>query len=261
VSSLNHHRGGSGEPLVLIHGIGSCWQVWNPVLPLLERERDVIALDLPGFGASPLPPGHVPAGLESLTSSVIGLLDELGLERPHVAGNSLGGWLSLELAKAGRAASATALSPAGFWTGLDVLYSRALLFVAVRGARLGRPYAEWLTASAARRKLLFFNFFAHPERMPAEDAALQLSGLSDAPWFDETLKAMLHRRFQHGERIDVPVTIAWAELDRILPPRQALWAAHLVPKARSTTLYDCGHVPTYDDPETVARVILEGSTV
>ncbi|HTX47686.1 MAG TPA: alpha/beta fold hydrolase [Solirubrobacteraceae bacterium] len=257
--SLNHHRGGSGEPLVLIHGIGSRWQVWNPVLPILEREREVIALDLPGFGASPLPPHDVPAGLESLRDSVIGLLDELGLERPHIAGNSLGGWLSLEVAKAGRAASATALSPAGFWTGLDGLYSRVVLFMAVRSSRLSRPYAEWLTASPARRRLAFRQFMNRPELMPAEDALLQTRGLSDAPWFDATLKAMIARRFQHGEQIDVPVTIAWAELDRILPPHQALWAAHLIPSARSSTLYGCGHVPTYDDPEQVANAILEGS--
>jgi pimeloyl-ACP methyl ester carboxylesterase len=259
--SLNYHRGGSGEPLVLIHGIGSRWQVWNPVLPILEREREVIAIDLPGFGASPMPPPDIPAGLESLTDSVIGLLDELGLERPHVAGNSLGGWLSLELAKAGRVASATALSPAGFWTGQEGLYSRALLFVAVRASRLSRPYTEWLTATPARRRLAYRQFMSRPELIPAEDAALQSRGLSDAPWFDATLKAMIHRHFQHGEQIEVPVTIAWAELDQILPPRQALWAARMIPSARSTTLYGCGHVPTYDDPEQVANTILEGSAV
>src|SRR5437764_5419244 len=56
-----HHRGGTGEPVVLIHGVGSQWQVWQPVLPALERERDVVALDLPGSGDSPsLPIGVVP---------------------------------------------------------------------------------------------------------------------------------------------------------------------------------------------------------
>ena len=112
---LNHHRAGSGEPLVLIHGIGSRWQVWEPILDRLASEREVIALDLPGFAGSPVPPPGTPAGVPSLTLLVGEFLDELGLDRPHVAGNSLGGWIALELAKLGRVRSATAHSPAGFW--------------------------------------------------------------------------------------------------------------------------------------------------
>src|SRR6516162_11880095 len=112
--NLNYHRAGSGPPLVLIHGIGSRWQVWDPVLPLLEAHREVIALDLPGFGDSPMPAPGTPPGVASLTRLVSEFLDGLGLDRPHVAGNSLGGWVSLELAKQGRVRTATGLSPAGF---------------------------------------------------------------------------------------------------------------------------------------------------
>ena len=72
---LNHHRAGEGPALVLIHGIGSRWQVWDPVLRQLASERDVIALDLPGFGASPMPPPGTPPGLESLTRLVGEFLD------------------------------------------------------------------------------------------------------------------------------------------------------------------------------------------
>jgi pimeloyl-ACP methyl ester carboxylesterase len=217
---LNHHRGGLGEPLVLMHGIGSRWQVWSPVLETLERERDVIALDLPGFGASPMAPHEQPRSLETLTDSVVELLDELSLERPHVAGNSLGGWLALELAKRGRASSVTALSPAGFFRN-----------------RFEREFT----------------------RVPPADAADTIRAASDAPSFNETLAALVGERFTGGEQIDVPVTIAWGELDRLLLPREAARAAQLVPSARSIWLYDCGHLPQYDDPEQVARVLIEGS--
>src|SRR5262249_17342622 len=139
---LNYHRAGSGEPLVLIHGIGSRWQMWEPVLPLLEGHRDVIALDLPGFAASPPPPSGTPAGLASLTRLVEDFLDRLGLERPHVAGNSMGGWIALELAKNGRVRSATALSPAGFHTPREAVYQRAMLWTTVRAARLLAPFAD-----------------------------------------------------------------------------------------------------------------------
>jgi pimeloyl-ACP methyl ester carboxylesterase len=258
--ALNYHRSGQGEPLVLIHGIGSRLQVWDPVLPYLEPQREVIAIDLPGFGASPMPPHDQPPGIETLVAGVTGLLDELGLERPHVAGNSLGGWLTFELAKHGRARTATGLSPAGFWLGMEGVISRASLFVMVRTARLAAPYADTLYQSPTARRLSFRQVTEHGDRMTPTEAADSLRALAHAPSFDGTLKAMLKQPYHADHPIEVPVTIAWAEHDHLLPPRQALWAAHLIPNARSVVLYGCGHVPTYDDPEQVARVLLEGSS-
>ncbi len=88
---LNHHREGTGEPLVLIHGIGHFWQGWRPVIERLSAEREVIAIDLPGFGHSPLPPAGTPAGITSLTDLVAGFCADIGLERPHVAGTRSAG--------------------------------------------------------------------------------------------------------------------------------------------------------------------------
>lgn len=256
---LNHHRAGSGPPLVLLHGIGSRWQVWEPVLPRLEAERDVIALDLPGFGASPMPPPGTPAGIASLTRLVEEFLDELHLDRPHVAGNSLGGWISLELAKQGRVRSATALSPAGFARDAEVTYARVSFRITIRLARLLAPRAERVSARPGLRALTTSQFFARPRRIPPADAAANLRALATAPWFDETLSALLAEEFTDGGRINVPVTIAWAEKDRVLPRRQARRAAEAIPAARLLTLTGCGHVPTYDDPEQVSGVLLEGS--
>ncbi len=258
--ALNFHRSGSGEPLVLIHGIGSRLQMWDHVLPYLEPERDVIAVDMPGFGASPMAPHDQPPGIDTLTEAVAGLLDELGLEKPHVAGNSLGGWLTLELAKRGRARTATVLSPAGFWLGKENVYSRVSLWMMVRSARLGAPYADRLLESPLARRLSFAQVVEHGDRMTPAEAADSLRALAHAPSFDGTLKAMVKQRYHAEREIDVPVTIAWAEHDHLLPPRQALWAAHLIPNARSVVLYGCGHVPTYDDPEQVARVLLDASS-
>src|SRR4051794_1964269 len=91
-------RRGSGAPLVLLHGIGMSRAVWEPVLPALAERFDVVTVDLPGFGGSaPLPPDVEPHPA-ALASAVAEFLDDLGIERPHVAGNSLGGWVGLELA-------------------------------------------------------------------------------------------------------------------------------------------------------------------
>ena len=259
---LSYHRVGEGEPLVLIHGIGSRWQVWESVLERLAAERDVIAIDLPGFGASPMPPPGTPAGIESLTSLVSDFLDSLGLDRPHVAGNSLGGWISLELAKLDRVRSATGLSPAGFHNSREAAFQRASLAGSVRVARALATRVDRIMGPALARRLLLGQLAGHPERIPSPVAADHLRSLAAAPWFDETLKAITTaEHFTGGEHITVPVTIAWGERDRLLIPRQAHRAQRAIPHARVLTLRDCGHVPTYDDPEQVARVLLDGSAV
>ncbi len=260
MTTINFSRTGIGAPLLLIHGIGSRSGMWDPVIPLLARDRDVIAIDVPGFGQSPRPPAAAPPGIPTLTRSIIEFLDELGLERPHAGGNSMGGWLSLELAKAGRAASATALSPAGFHNDAERRFETAMLLGTFHASRLLGPAAGALTATAAGRTAIFFQLFGRPWRMSPDGAAADLRGLAASTWFPETLHAMLAARFTGGEQIDVPVTIAWGQRDRLLLMRQAPRAAKAVPHAKLVTLYGCGHVPTYDDPEQVARVLLEGSS-
>ena len=252
---LNHHRAGSGEPLVLLHGIGSHWQMWEPVLPRLTASHDVIAIDLPGFGDSPMPPPGTPAGLDSLCSLVLDFLGELGIERPHVAGNSLGGMMTLELGRRGAARTACALSPAGFFNRAELLSARATLQVTIRLTRRLAPRADKLLGRPRARRLLMNTFMAHPERVPVAEAVSSVRAMAGAPWFDETL----HRigRWAHAGAIDVPVTIAWGEKDRLLFPRQGERAVAAIPSARLVALTGCGHLPTFDDPGQVARVMLE----
>ncbi|MGI8716083.1 MAG: alpha/beta fold hydrolase [Solirubrobacteraceae bacterium] len=256
---LNHYRNGHGDPLVLIHGIGSHWQMWEPVLDRLVAHRDVIALDLPGFGASAMPPAGTPAGPKSLTGFVLEFLTDAGLERPHVAGNSLGGLIALELARRGQVRSAAALSPAGFASGPETAYARGSLWAGVRLARRIAPFADGLMRSRAGRRLAVSQFVAHPTRMSAAAAAADLRALAGAPWFDATLPTLRAGHFTGPIEAGVPVTIAWGEQDRLLLPRQAARAARLMPTARMVTLHGCGHVPPSDDPEQVARVLLEAS--
>jgi pimeloyl-ACP methyl ester carboxylesterase len=256
---LNYHRVGDGPPLVLIHGIGHRWQGWEPVFDRLTPERELIAIDLPGFGDSPPPPPGTPAGIDSITDLVSGFLDDLGLERPHVAGNSLGGWAALELAKRGRAASATALSPAGFQNALEAVYQQTSFRITVRFSRLIAARAEQVLSRPRLRVLAFAQLVRRPLQIPLAEVGPTVRALAHAPWFDETLRAINTGRFTGGERIAVPTTIAWAEHDLILLPRQARRAARAIPSARMLTLHGCGHVPMTDDPEQVAKVLLEGS--
>ena len=256
---LNHHRTGSGPPLVLIHGIGHRWQGWRPVIDRLEAEREIVALDLPGFGASPMAPPDTPPGVGSLASLVAGFLAEMGLDRPHLAGNSLGGWISLELARRGVARSATGVSPAGFHTPREATFQHGSLTVARALARLTADRATTILARPGVRRLVLAQLAAHPERIGVAEAAADVRALADAPWFGPTLRAINREGFAGGETIDVPVTIAWGEQDRLLLPRQAERAQRMMPRARMVVLRGCGHVPMADDPDQVAEAIRVGS--
>ena len=257
---LAFDRGGTGKPLLLIHGTASDRAVWAPLRPALEAEREVVAVDLPGHGASPTPPGTEPITPAAFASSVAVLMDGLGWDRAHLAGNSLGGWVALELALLGRARSVTALSPAGFWTPREHLYvKRSILFGRRAGRRL-RPLMPALVASAAGRTALYWQFLGKPWQWPAEAVAGVARAAAACRVPERTLDGE-RGRFTGGERLaDLPVTVAWGELDRLLPrARQAPRAARALPRARHVTLDGCGHVPTWDDPAQVAGVLLEGS--
>jgi pimeloyl-ACP methyl ester carboxylesterase len=255
--TLSHHRGGAGEPLVLIHGIGSFWQVWEPVLPALEAERDVIAIDLPGFGASAVLDGGRDPHPAALAGAVAAFLDELGLDGAHVAGNSLGGWVALELSKLGRARSVCALSPAGFWNRRE----RAFATLSLKGGRasagrLDDAQLERIYGNPRLRALALAQFAARPDRMPAGAGIAAARNLATSPGWDATLATMGATHFTGAAAVRPPVTIAWGEKDRLLLPRQAARARRALPSARHVTLFGCGHVPTWDDPALVARTIL-----
>ena len=115
MTQLAYTRTGSGAPLVLLHGIGLSRRSWNPVIAPLADRYDVIAIDLPGFGDSGPAPDGVEPTPEWLAGAVAGLLDELGIGAAHLVGNSLGGWVALELAAIRPASSVVLLSPAGMW--------------------------------------------------------------------------------------------------------------------------------------------------
>jgi pimeloyl-ACP methyl ester carboxylesterase len=241
---LSHQRRGSGPPLVLIHGIGSQWQMWLPVMDRLAAEREVIALDLPGFGDS-LPIDGAAPSVPELARSVARFVTELGVERPHVAGNSLGGAVALELGRMGAVRSVCALSPAGFAKGWEVRYALASLRLLRAFARSLAPIAGLLARSAGMRRATSWQLTVHPERVPPDEMA----GASRKRWSE----------LDAGPPI-VPTTIAWGERDRLLLYRpQSARARTALPAARHVTLTGCGHVPTWDDPEQVGRVLLDAS--
>ena len=259
--TLAYDRVGSGPPLVLLHGVGHRRQAWNAVVPLLRNRRELIMVDLPGHGESPpfRPGGREP--VQAMAEDVIAFLAELGLDRPHLAGNSLGGALALIAASEGHAATVTGLSPAGFWVNRRQFgYAKATFKVMeVTGAGI-RSSAPRLARSTAGRALLFAAVVSRPSRLSAEQALGDTRAFMAArPTVDTILAHPLW--FTAAIPEPVPVTIAWGTKDRLLLPSQAKVAERHLPQARFRSLPGCGHVPMTDDPALVAEVLLEGSTL
>ncbi|MFJ3672602.1 alpha/beta fold hydrolase [Streptomyces sp. NPDC090106] len=257
--TVDYARVGRGEPLLLLHGIGHHRQAWDPVVDILATERDVIAVDLPGFGASPGLPAALSYDLATTSAVFAGLCEALELDRPHVAGNSLGGLIALELGRERLVRSVTALSPAGFWSEAERRYAFTVL-LAMRGiaVRMPLPVVDRLSRSAAGRTALTSTIYARPGRRSPEAVVAETLALVNAPGFEATLRAGGSVRFT-DDVPGIPVTVAWGTKDRLLLRRQGVRAKHAIPKARLVRLPGCGHCPMNDDPALVARVILDGS--
>ena len=256
---LASERHGSGEPLVLIHGVTHRRQAWYPVLDQLAEQREVILVDLPGHGQSD---PFVTDGLsveEALRRDFREFLAQQELDRPHVAGNSLGGRVALEAGASGDARSVTALSPAGFWRNeASFAYTRRIFTSAADlSERLGTR-VELLSRTRAGRKFIYGLLMAHPARLSADQALGDIRAFSYAR---PTLRVLLSAASPFVDPIpaDVPVTVAWAARDLVLPPWQAKVAKEQLPQAEHVLMRGVGHVPMHDDPELVAQVLLDGS--
>jgi pimeloyl-ACP methyl ester carboxylesterase len=257
---LAYERTGTGEPLVLVHGLGHRRQGWNAVVPRLAAEREVIAVDLPAMGESSAAPVGDPRVMADMLEKLFG---ELGIERPHIAGNSLGGLIALELAARGAVRSATVLSPAGFWNTPERWWGIAVFRIAgFLGARLPDGLLDRIVANRIARVSLFGLFFGRPSRYEAADLKRDLRGLGtdhlaaiDAAIPEFSRSWMPPAPAAAG----VPVTIAWGQRDLLLFRHQARRATRAYPNARFVPLPGLGHVPMTDDPERVAALILETS--
>jgi pimeloyl-ACP methyl ester carboxylesterase len=254
------HRAGTGTPLLLLHGITAIWRAWSPILPHLEPHHDVIVPTLAGHGGGPLLDPQVAPSLQALTDVIEDELDRLGLAKVHIAGNSLGGWIGIELARRGRADSLVLFSPAGAWRSQRSIELRAA------GIRLSfdalsryASRADAMVANPVLRRFLLAGQVAHPDRVPPEELAAVIRASSQAPVVAPLLRELPLRQVQPlpADR-DYPVRLVWGDRDLVLPFHGFGAAMHeRLPGAELIRLHDVGHVPMTDDPVAVAKLILE----
>jgi pimeloyl-ACP methyl ester carboxylesterase len=253
---LHAMRGGVGEPLLLIHGLGVDGYSWKPVLGMLEPSFDVLVPDLPGFGTSPMLTDGVRPGVGGLCEALEAAMDEAGFATAHVAGHSLGGLLALELGRRGRARTVCAIAPAGRARGWEDRYARTSLRILRALARLLAPALPMLARSAVLRTVAMGLVASRPWRMDPEWAARLGRAYAYAPGFEPVLRALdLDEADDDYSTVSCPVVIGWGSRDRLLFPWQGPRFLEIIPQARLVRLRGLGHAPMTDDPRAVAELI------
>lgn len=263
---MNLERRGSGSPVVLVHGVGSRLQVWAPVVDALSARHEVIAVDLPGFGASPLEAGVEPS-VRGYARYLASAFADLGIAAPHVVGNSMGGGIALELGRAGVAARVTAFSPVGFWTPVERRWCQGVLRAAAAVCGRIRPALPRVLGTRAGRVAVTGLLVGHPTRLDPATTVADVHGVIDAPGLRPALTSFAGYDVRDpaqdwGALPDVPVTIAWGSRDHLLIHRtQSRRARAALPFAHHVTLRSAGHVPFNDDPAACAEVVLAPPSV
>lgn len=252
---LAYDVAGAGPPLVLVHGLASSRRCWDLVVDDLARDFTVYTVDLPGHGDSAPAPGRSEMPASQMALALGEFLDEQGIERAHLAGNSLGGWTVLEAAADGRARSVVGLCPAGLWEPITEPLG-AIRFNRQAATSLRAAIPSIMRIPPLRRALVRTGVerTATVPYAVAVDAAM---AQADASGFEAAHDGALHRKFDRAEEIptDVPVTIAFGDNDRLLPAprfqRRDLAPAH----ARWEVLWNCGHAPMWDVPRVTTEMI------
>lgn len=252
------HRGGAGTPLVCLHGFMDTWRVWELVLPELERHHDVLAPTFPGHAGGPRLAGAF--NDDALPDAIERAMDSAGFATAHIVGNSLGGFVALQLAARGRAESVVALAPAGGWAPGDESFRDLLSWQSQlhTTARTSAAHVEQIAASAEGRRRATELIVVNYEHLPAELIAHQIAGVAGCHGASMMIDYAAHMGYRlRADRIVCPVRILWGTSDKVLPwpSAAARFADEWLPHADWVELAGVGHCPQLDIPLETAHLI------
>jgi pimeloyl-ACP methyl ester carboxylesterase len=244
-----------GSDLVLLHGLTmSSETAWREVVPLLADHHQVHAPNALGHRGGPSVQRR-PVTMSDVVDAAEHYLDERGLDRPHLAGNSMGGFVAIELARRGRASTVCALSPPGLWSPGDGLQARSLDSKGRALGRLMRPALPLMFRSASLRRSGLRDMAVRGDRLTPAQAVEIISDALDGAIHDDLSADEWH--IAPLDPLPCPITVAWSENDRVLPMAEYARAlSDRLPHATFEVLAGVGHVPMIDDPGLVARTIL-----
>ena len=253
---MHHIQRGVGRRLLLVHGLGGSWQSWRTILDTLSADRTVIAIDLPGHGATP---AEADSGtFDGLVSSVERYIADNGLAGIDIVGSSMGARIVLELARRGGVGNVVALDPGGFWRGWERTFFKTTIGISGRLLRAIRPSLPMLSRHKASRTALLAQLSVRPWALDAQIIATELTGLSNTPTFDALVHDLSSGPEQTGPAAASTgrVVIGWGRHDRLCLPRQATRAKAAFPAADLHWFESSGHFPAWDMPEETVAVIL-----
>lgn len=254
-------RQGTGKPLLLVHGLGSSVRNWDLVMPALAAQREVIAVDLPGFGQTP--PLTGPVTVSALTDAVQEFAADQGLDGVDVVGSSMGARMVLEMARRGHSGNVVALDPGGFWSDTQARIFGATIKASIMLVRSIQPALPALTGSRAGRTALLAQFSAAPWNLPPGLVLTELRGFKTSPSIYPALADLVHGPRQAGApagSLPARIVIGWGRQDKVTAPSQARQAAMRFPDARLHWFDHCGHFPHWDQPAQTTELILTATS-
>lgn len=257
---MHFERHGSGKPLLLVHGLGSSLRNWDPIVPALAAKRDVIAVDLPGFGHTAPLDGQVT--IATLTDAVERFVESEDLNGVDIVGSSMGARMVLEMARRGHSGTTVALDPGGFWTNRQVAVFGATIKASVGLVRRIQPALAVLTRNKLGRTALLAQFSARPWKLDSDLVLTELRGFKTAKSLDQALESLVRGPKQQGApagSLNGKIVIGWGRQDRVTLPSQAKTAITLFPDATLHWFEACGHFPHWDQPAQAAQLILEST--
>jgi pimeloyl-ACP methyl ester carboxylesterase len=256
---VNYAELGSGPrmAIVFVHGLSGSWQNWLENIPHFAREHRVLALDLPGFGHSPMPEWEI--SIESYGRLLHRFCDALGVGDCGVVGNSMGGFISAEAASArpDRFEKLALVSAAG------VSSARLRRQPAETVARMATAAAPLLLRLQERglrrprvRSATFKGLFQHPEALRRELLLETFQSGAGRPGFLPAVQGLVgYDILDQLAEVDVPTLIVWGRNDRVVPPQDAAGFAQRLRNSRTVIFDDTGHLPQLERPTRFNRVL------
>jgi pimeloyl-ACP methyl ester carboxylesterase len=257
-AALHHIRKGTGGPLLLVHGLGSTIDSWDPIMDGLVAQREVIAVDLPGHGGTPPLEGE--HTFDRITGVLAAWMTDNDLTGVDIVGSSMGARMVLELARRGLAGKTVALDPGGFWTSTQARVFHASLYASVKLVRGVKAALPVLIGNPVTRTALLAQFSAAPWRLDADYALAELLSIAETGPFFELLGSLAKGPTQEGIPAGTatnPITIVWGRKDRVTLPSQAATATARFPDAELVWIDDCGHFPFWDQPAETLSLLLD----
>ena len=258
-SKINYVEIGEGRPILFVHGLSGCWQNWLENLPHFGRAQRSIAIDLPGFGSSPMPPWEI--DMPAYGRLVNDFCERLGLEDVVLVGHSMGGFIAVETVtefprRFERLALVSAAGILNTWNPEE----RATV-TAYAWKRFGPTVADrgrWIVSHPRSRELALAPFFRYPNRLGAELMLEQVEGGARCPAFGSALKALIRRDIRERlTRIEMPALVVWGLSDRVIPVAAAISYHRRIPQSRLEIFERTGHLPQLERPDRFNAVLDE----